>query len=423
MNPEYPRLRWPLDIQRIVHQGTSSHLIRDPQELAPDSIIVPDAFMAIAARFDGRHSIDMIAEEGARYGVTKDHVTALIRDLDNYNLLENDRTNALWQEMKTKFARQTERELALADAVYPRDPDKLHQTINGYLVGASSDIRSPAAKHVWAVASPHIDYQRGWRTYGAIFNALQNIDTPDVIILMGTSHQPGENLFRGASKDFATGFGTMPAAREAIELIAVRYGRKRLFDDEILHKREHSLELQLPFIGYRFGQTKLPAIVPILVGSFHPFVERNEDPRSVAEFADFVGALQDVVALLQRQEKKILFFAGVDLAHVGRHFGDPQQLAPAGLGEIETRDREFLAGILSGDLDRVFSHVVQDCDRRRLCGFPTLFTMVAAMQAAGISTRGNLVEYRQAVEPETDCTVTFAGAYWAETADSITAPI
>ena len=62
-----------------------------------------------------------------------------------------------------------------------------------------------------------------------------------------TSHFGGESLFQLSGKDFASPLGTFPAARAVIEDLSTAYGKERSFRDEFLHKREHSLELQLPF--------------------------------------------------------------------------------------------------------------------------------------------------------------------------------
>ena len=105
-------------------------------------------------------------------------------------------------------------------------------------------------------------------------------------------------------------------------------------------------------------------------------------------------------------------YNGVDLAHIGQFFGDTERMAPDKLPAIEERDRKLLDAVLIGDERQLFAHMAEDTDRRRVCGFPSLWTSLAAFRAAGQQLRGALVDYRQAADPTNDCTVTFASAFW-----------
>ncbi len=51
-----------------------------------------------------------------------------------------------------------------------------------------------------------------------------------------------------------------------------------LFDDELTHRTEHSIEFQVVFLQYLLGGRRDFTIVPILVGSFHDLMERGIDP-------------------------------------------------------------------------------------------------------------------------------------------------
>ena len=42
-----------------------------------------------------------------------------------------------------------------------------------------------------------------------------------------------------------------------------------------------------------------------------------------------------------------------------------------------------------------------------------MYTTLSALKKSGMNLRGELIEYRQAVEPASDCIVTFASAYWS----------
>ncbi|MCC6953170.1 MAG: AmmeMemoRadiSam system protein B, partial [Deltaproteobacteria bacterium] len=216
-------------------------------------------------------------------------------------------------------------------------------------------------------------------------------------------------------KHFETPLGTFPPATETIDRIAAAYGTDRAFGEEILHRSEHSLELQLPLLAHRYAGA-LPEIVPILVGSFHHHLETRTSPRAGGEIDDFIGILASTLRELRDAGQQVLLYGGVDLAHVGKFFGDTERMSDTQLPSIEYRDRQLLEAIFSGDGEALFEHMAEDTDRRRICGFPSIYTMLHALADAGQPVRGELLEYHQAVDPTSDCTVTFATAYWSPSA-------
>ena len=109
----------------------------------------------------------------------------------------------------------------------------------------------------------------------------------------------------------------------------------------------------------------------------------------------------------------MLFYGGVDLAHVGVHFGDQSRVSDSRLPEIARRDQQLLDAIMTGDEEALFEHMAEDLDARRICGFPSIYTMLAALRASGIRVQGHQLDYRQAVEPSNDCVVTFASGCWS----------
>jgi len=407
-----PKLRWPLETEQVEHDGNTYLVLRDQYGIAEEPALIPAPCVPLVARFDGTNSIAGIAQEASHVGATEEFVIKLARDLDALGYLETEVTRQKFSELKDSYLRLSVRPPALADRVYPSDPGSLRESIAEYMSGREDRYEyKPTDGDITGFMAPHIDYRRGWKTYGAAAAALASVKRPDVIFLLGTSHFGGESLFQLSRMDFSSPLGILPAAREVIEEIAGRYGRDRAFQDEFLHKREHSLELQLPFLSHRFESEAPPAIVPVLVGSFHHFLEGLETPAENGEVTDFVGALSDSVKKLRAQGKRVLFYGGVDLAHVGKHFGDNRRWSE-NVDEIERRDRELLNALLAADETKLFHHIAEDKDKRRICGFPSLYTMFAAARRAGLPMRGHLVEYRQAVDSASDCIVTFAGAVW-----------
>lgn len=97
------------------------------------------------------------------------------------------------------------------------------------------------------------------------------------------------------------------------------------------------------------------------------------------------------------------------MAHVGQFFGDSGNLTPEFMQKIEARDRSYLDTIMRSDKQALFSHIEEDRDARRICGFPTMYTLLDLYQRLGIGIDTKLFDYRQAVDYPSDCAVTFAG--------------
>ncbi len=414
-----PKLRWPLDLQMIEHQGQKFVIIRDRGGIAEQPAVIPAPLMAIVSKFDGENSIDRIASEMAGHGVTPDFVSKLAAELDSFFFLENERSGSRWREIKKAYSELDIRPAAFAGAVYAADPKELKKELDGYAARAAaiSAEQLAHAKKMVAMTMPHIDYRRGWHAYATGSAALSECPAPDIIFLIGTSHQASRGVFHLSRKGFETPFGRLESAPDVIEDLAKLFGQERSFGEEILHRGEHSLELQVPFLQRRFhadlDQHKKPRVVPILVGSFQRYIQRGEYPDQAGEAADFIGAWTTVLRDLASSGSKVLVFGGIDLAHVGRHFGDAQRVSDSQLPLIEARDRQLLEAVLAADEKKLFDHIAEDSDARRICGFPTMYTMLSVLKKAGQSLRGDLIEYRQAVDPASDCIVSFASAYWS----------
>jgi hypothetical protein len=135
----------------------------------------------------------------------------------------------------------------------------------------------------------------------------------------------------------------------------------------------------------------------------------DREPKEWEEYESFVSSVVRVIQEYNMLGKKVCFVAGVDMAHVGRAFGDPGSLTPEYMRDIASKDSEYLGYMVSGNKDAFFQHVASDGDRRRICGFPTMYTILDVVSRLGLGIEGNVVDYSQAVDYTIDCAVTFGG--------------
>jgi AmmeMemoRadiSam system protein B len=130
--------------------------------------------------------------------------------------------------------------------------------------------------------------------------------------------------------------------------------------------------------------------VPVLCGPFVAATHgpgRPEDDAGVARFIDALGELH------AREGRRLLWVLGVDLAHVGRRYGDPFP-ARAGVGElaaVEVRDRLRIGAVLAGDADGFWDQIRENDDDLKWCGSAPLY---AFLRATG-PRRGALLRYEQ----------------------------
>lgn len=221
---------------------------------------------------------------------------------------------------------------------------------------------------------------------------------------MGTSHQYSEFLFHLTDKDFATPLGISACNRRFVQRLATAYGELRSYASEYLHKEEHSLELQLPFLQYANPKAQ---IVPILVGSFHHMVQAERLPEEYPEYDEFVAALCE--AIRAASGTRLCVITGVDMAHVGPSFGDRTPLSPEQMEHVKQRDTEYLRTIEQHDRRAMFAHIAEDQDARRICGFPTMYTVLDLFDRLQLPYQAEIYDYSQAVDYQRGCAVTFAG--------------
>lgn len=400
----FPKLRWPVDLRMEKIDGNEYLVVNCPLGVSPSPLVLIGAVAPIVASFDGAMSIDAIVAKFAPYGVQAPIVQELIALLDNGLFMATPRFFEAEKQMKEEFLHAETRPPSLAGRSYPDVRPLLEAEVDRYL-GEGPLVVPATSAPMAGLVSPHIDYRRGGACYGVTYNYLRGL-THDLYLIMGTSHQYSQRLFHLTRKHFENPLGLLRCDREIVDEVALRHGKERSFADEFLHKREHSLELQIPFLSRVAGS---PDIMPILVGSFHQMAISGRSPSENEEYESFVGSLTESLRTRMRAGKRICIIAGVDMAHVGQSFGDSSPLTPERMAGIEHRDREYLETIVAQDKARMFAHIAEDGDARRICGFPTMYTIIDLFDRLGIRYKAEVYDYRQAVDYPTECAVTFAG--------------
>ena len=406
---QYPQLRWPIEIRLDKIGSQEGLIITCPLGIAKQALVLAPAVTPIVAAMRGDLSVDEIVAKFAGAGLERSVIEKLVALLDENLFLATPRFEAAEKEARREFREARVRPPALAGSAYPASAPALRAQIEGYLQQMNSiagPLSSEEGQELLALIAPHIDYRRGSATYAITYNRLKG-HSHDLFILIGTGHQYSQSLFHLTVKDFATPLGVMRCDAPFVSRLAELYGTERSFEGEFLHKREHSLELQLPFLQIL---NERACLVPILVGSFHNILRSQTSPRSFEEYESFASALTRCIQERRLSGQKICFIAAVDMAHVGRTYGDQDSLTSQRMEEIAKLDRSYLEAIVRNDAEMLFRHIAQDGDARRICGFPIVYTLLDVLSRLRLDLKAMIFDYRQAVDYSTDCGVTFAGA-------------
>ena len=407
----FPRLR-PVEAFPVQQDGKVLIYLKDPLNLATPLGISPVGYF-IMSHFDGSHSFVDIQEVYAKQFGTlllSDELKKFIEMLDRHNYLLSERFLIYQREIIEEFRRQPTRAPAHVGGVYPKDPIGLKNQLDGYFLAADGPGLPRDGKRTKmprAIVAPHIDFHRGGPAYAWAYKNLMESEGADLYILLGTSHCGGENPFILTLKDFETPLGTAKTDKDFTNRLQQKCSED-LFADEYLHRGEHSLEFQAVFLKYvaqrraeLTGQSEKPfKIVPILVSSFHPMVINHTLPERSLPVGTFLRALRE---LAESDSREICFIAGVDLAHVGQQFGDREPITDQFLRWVDIEDQQLIGRLGALDAPGFFNEVAKDQDKRRICGFSPLYSLIHLLDGS----RGKNLKYSQAFTPETGSAVTF----------------
>lgn len=407
--PRRPRLR-PVEAFPVTAESGRYVCLRDPSGLAPSPVFVPDPLLPIVALFDGERTTAEIRAELERENLGEiplEKIDEVADALDRAFFLESPLLEAERKRVHAAFRAASSRAPAHAGGAYPAEPGALRSTLDGYFAGLAPEpgpARSRRRPFPRALLAPHIDFHRGGPAYAAAYRAFEGLEPPETFVVLGTWHASGERPFVLTEKDYETPLGAMACDRDFVRALAKRLPRAGLFDEEIGHRHEHSIEFQAVMLRRLFGDApRPPLIVPILVGSMHqPFFDSGKAPGEDAEIGDFLAALRDVLA---ERAGRVSLVGGVDLAHVGPRFGDRDPLTSESLAFVEKEDRSMLDTVLGNDASAFFRSIAKDRDRRRVCGYPPIYSLLSVLDA---SARGRLLRYEQCTDKDGAQSVTIA---------------
>jgi len=233
---------------------------------------------------------------------------------------------------------------AVAGQFYPAEPDALERDLARYLAPAPTPEQAEFTDAVGCLA-PHAGYMYSGHVAGAVYRRLPA--RPCYIILGPNHFGYGDPLAQVSVGSWLTPLGEIPLNPALAKL--VREACPALTEDPIAHAREHSLEVQIPFLQHG-GRTF--RLLPIAVG--------------VGDYETLEALGHAIAQAVRESADPVLIVASSDLNHY-----EPDDVT-------RVIDRKAIDRILELDPAALYDTVLRE--RISMCGFgPAVAMLVAAL--------------------------------------------
>ncbi|HPZ10366.1 MAG TPA: AmmeMemoRadiSam system protein B [Candidatus Eremiobacteraeota bacterium] len=219
---------------------------------------------------------------------------------------------------------------------------------------------------------PHAGWVYSGSTAGLVFQAIKEGHTSPVFVIFGAVHVygvPGPAIF--AEGSWETPLGEIEIHQDLSEEI-IKEGKGFIVEDISPHRKEHSIEVQLPFIKYLFPESKIVTIM----------VPPDKNALAVGEI---------VGKILSNYKEDCVVVGSTDLTHYGMHYGQMDK----GVGKDalhwvkNVNDKRLVDLIIALKAE----DVVSEADSHgSACGAGAITATIAAVRLLG-AKEGKLLKY------------------------------
>jgi hypothetical protein len=239
------------------------------------------------------------------------------------------------------------REPIVAGAFYPGTAAALSAAIDGLLPATVPAAKAPLAGPVGLVV-PHAGYVYSGGVAAAGFSELARRGRPEWVLVLGANHTGlGRPLSLARVGSWRTPLGTAPIATD----VADRLAGEGIAVAEEAFLREHSVEVELPFLQHLFG-SEIP-FVPIAV--------------MLQPLDGLVAAGERIADVVRGQGAAVVVSS--DFTHY-----EPQDVA-------EEIDRRAIERILALDVDGFYESLVRE--DLSICGGAAIVVVMAVARRLG----------------------------------------
>lgn len=412
--------------------------LADARQISDKVVFTMPAAQFILPLLDGQKSLDEIVTAVGR-GLTRPILEGLVAQLDDAGLLFGPRYEALLEKVRADFEssdtlppgstaqfaemladqalRERGKEQGLPEGQIPEvsieeretlGNDRMRQIFDEFIAQALKDVPNPSLDTLpKAVIVPHIDYARGWMNYAHVWGRLRVANRPDRVVILGTNHFGEATGVCGCDKGYQSPFGVCPLDTQLLDRLKAELGpadSEKLLRNKYDHEREHSIDLQIPWIQHVLGaddQGQFCKVLGVLVHD--PAVNNGEsyDGQGLG-LEPFIAALGRALAAMPGTT---LLVSSADLSHVGPAFGDQQpmhaegehaQAAEEARNKVFMHDRDMLRFVAENKPEELVSSMAWQQNPTRWCSTGNI---VATMRLAR-PAKVEILNYAAALDPQ-----------------------
>ncbi len=236
------------------------------------------------------------------------------------------------------------------DRWYPRDAAHLRQWLDQFLANVPAHALDG---ELIALISPHAGYAFSGQTAAHAYKRFDGKSYRRVIVI-GPSHFADY----GAQAVNASHFYETPLGRIEVDEEAVAELDRRIGLNFVRYDREHSLEMQLPFLQRMLGAFKL---VPIMMS--YPFYIVGIRARNACENLS--------AALAPMLDEQTILIASSDLSHLHDY------------ESVQYFDRQLEMYVQAYDIPGLIDFMSNEDHEARACGDTAIVTAMMAAKARG----------------------------------------
>jgi hypothetical protein len=256
---------------------------------------------------------------------------------------------------------------AVAGAFYPLGASELRAELAQALAKARARERS-----VIAAIAPHAGYAYCGKTAAAVYGSIAaNFNTA---VILGPNHFGIGAGIATSSGIWRTPLGAVSVDDEFAEQLQAD---SPIIEDHGAHAREHSIEVQLPWLQHRFENFKF---VPICINPI--YFDKGTCRR--------IG--QKIAQVAAKLKRKVLIIASSDFSHYGAAYG--WMPFKGTVSQVLKKIREIDMHVASCITRLMPEKLIEVCDERRLtvCGYGGIAATIWAAQELG-AKKGKVADY------------------------------
>ena len=179
------------------------------------------------------------------------------------------------------------RAAAVAGQFYPENKKELEEMLKECFLnskfGPGKLPEIGKERKIFGLIVPHAGYVYSGYTAAHAYYELAKDGKPEIVVIIGPNHYGYGYPISTLSKDWETPLGRIKIDKELVEELV----KREIADDELAHRYEHSIEVQLPFLQFIFKDFKFVPIC-MLDQSFKTAQKLSEILFEVLKNKDFV---------------------------------------------------------------------------------------------------------------------------------------